>query len=136
MGADWCHGARGYLLALGCEQSLRCNTNECPTGIATQDPLRTQALVAIDKGERVRRYHQGTLEGLRDLVEAAGLTHPGEFGRMHLLWRTHSGRVVSMAERYPCLSSGALLDHSPDTPWSAVLLDEWRAARATQFHAD
>ena len=136
MGADWCHGSRGFMLALGCEQALKCNTNECPTGIATQDPLRAQALVAIDKGERVRRYHQGTLEGLRALVEAAGLTHPGEFQRMHLLWRTPSGRVVSMAERYPCCNPGALLTDPPGTQWPAALLAEWSAASATQFHAD
>lgn len=136
MGADWCHGSRGFMLALGCEQALKCNTNECPTGIATQDPLRAQALVAIDKGERVRRYHQGTLEGLRALVEAAGLTHPGELQRTHLLWRAPSGRVVSMAERYPCCNPGALLTDPPSTQWPEALLAEWSAASATQFHAD
>jgi glutamate synthase domain-containing protein 2 len=136
MGADWCHGARGFMLALGCEQALRCDTNECPTGIATQDPLRAQALVAIDKGERVRRYHQGTLEGLRALVEASGLSHPVEFRRTHLLWRAPSGRVVPMAERYPDTSPGALLSDPPGTHWSPDLLAEWRAASVTGFHPD
>jgi glutamate synthase domain-containing protein 2 len=136
MGADWCHGARGFMLALGCEQALRCDSNECPTGIATQDPLRAQALVVLDKGERVRRYHQGTLAGLKALVEATGLSHPIEFRREHLLWRSPSGRVVSMAERYPGTDPGVLLGDAPSTLWSPTLLAEWRAATATQFHAD
>jgi glutamate synthase domain-containing protein 2 len=38
LGADMCNSARGMMVALGCVQSLICHTNECPTGIATQDP--------------------------------------------------------------------------------------------------
>ena len=38
MGADVCNSARAMLFALGCIQSLKCNTNTCPTGITTQDP--------------------------------------------------------------------------------------------------
>ena len=38
LGADLCNSARGMMLALGCVHSLVCNTNRCPTGIATQDP--------------------------------------------------------------------------------------------------
>lgn len=39
LGADVCNSARGMMLALGCVQSLSCNTNECPTGVATQDQI-------------------------------------------------------------------------------------------------
>ena len=39
LGADLCHSARGFMFSLGCIQALRCNTNDCPTGITTQDPL-------------------------------------------------------------------------------------------------
>ena len=39
LGADMCNAARAMMIALGCIQALKCNTNQCPTGIATQDPV-------------------------------------------------------------------------------------------------
>ena len=33
LGADTCSAARAMLFALGCIQSLKCNTNKCPTGV-------------------------------------------------------------------------------------------------------
>ena len=40
MGADAVFTARGFLLALGCIQALRCHTNTCPVGITThQSPF-------------------------------------------------------------------------------------------------
>ena len=35
LGADWTNAGRGFMFALGCVQSLTCNTNQCPTGVAT-----------------------------------------------------------------------------------------------------
>ncbi|MER3330137.1 MAG: FMN-binding glutamate synthase family protein, partial [Candidatus Kapaibacterium sp.] len=37
IGADICNSARGFMFAVGCIQALRCNTNNCPTGVATQE---------------------------------------------------------------------------------------------------
>jgi glutamate synthase domain-containing protein 2 len=45
LGADWANAARGLMFAVGCIPSLSCHTNRCPTGVATQDPLRQRALV-------------------------------------------------------------------------------------------
>ena len=73
LGADWCNAARGFMFALGCVQSQSCHTDHCPTGVATQDPLRQRALVVPDKAERVRRFHDNTLVALAELVGAAGL---------------------------------------------------------------
>lgn len=35
LGADLTSAARAFMLSLGCIQALKCNTNKCPTGIAT-----------------------------------------------------------------------------------------------------
>jgi glutamate synthase domain-containing protein 2 len=43
LGADWCNSARGFMFAIGCIQAQACHTNHCPTGVATQDPLRARA---------------------------------------------------------------------------------------------
>ena len=36
LGADWCNAARAFMFSLGCVQSMRCHTDTCPTGVATQ----------------------------------------------------------------------------------------------------
>jgi glutamate synthase domain-containing protein 2 len=41
LGADMINSARGMMMALGCIQARSCNTGHCPTGIATQDPVRS-----------------------------------------------------------------------------------------------
>ena len=42
LGADWCNAARGFMFAVGCIQASPA-TRQCPTGVATQDPLRWRA---------------------------------------------------------------------------------------------
>ena len=37
LGADVTNSARGFMMSLGCIQALKCNSNKCPTGIATQN---------------------------------------------------------------------------------------------------
>jgi glutamate synthase domain-containing protein 2 len=60
------------MFALGCIQAQHCHTGQCPTGVTTQDPLRQQSLVVLDKAERVYHFHQQTLHALQELVQAAG----------------------------------------------------------------
>lgn len=74
MGADMCNSARGFMFALGCIQALRCNTNKCPTGVATQDKMLIKGLVVSDKAERVYYFHKNTLFAANELLAAAGKT--------------------------------------------------------------
>ena len=61
IGADLCNSARAMMFALGCIQAQRCNTNTCPTGIATQDPELVRGLVIDDKAVRVAHFQQNTV---------------------------------------------------------------------------
>lgn len=72
MGADLCNNARGFMFALGCIQALRCNTNACPTGVATQDKMLIKGLDVTDKSERVYHFHKNTLHTCNELIAAAG----------------------------------------------------------------
>lgn len=72
MGADLCNNARGFMFALGCIQALRCNTNKCPTGVATQDKMLIKGLDVVDKSERVYQFHKNTLHTCNELLAAAG----------------------------------------------------------------
>lgn len=72
LGADLCNSARGYMFALGCIQALRCNTNQCPTGVATQDPKLVKGLVVEDKYKRVANFHINTMRAVMELLAATG----------------------------------------------------------------
>jgi len=45
LGADITCAARSFMLSLGCIQALKCNTNKCPTGIAT---LNKELMYGLD----------------------------------------------------------------------------------------
>jgi glutamate synthase domain-containing protein 2 len=72
IGADMCNSARGFLFSLGCIQALRCNTNECPTGVATQNKMLMKGLVIAQKKDRVTHFHHNTLESAMELLAACG----------------------------------------------------------------
>ncbi len=99
IGADYTSSARGMMLALGCIQSLRCNTNNCPTGITTNRPRLYKGLDVKDKSVRVMQYHAKTMEAFRDLLGAAGLSHPNEI-RMSDISRRDDHRVVDLNKVY------------------------------------
>jgi glutamate synthase domain-containing protein 2 len=109
LGADWCNAARGFMFALGCIQSQSCHTDRCPTGVATQDPVRQKALVVPSKMERVWRFHQNTLVALKELVQAAGLKHPNEITAWHIVRRTASNEVKLLGNELRFLQPGELL---------------------------
>jgi glutamate synthase domain-containing protein 2 len=129
LGADWANSARGFMLALGCLQSLRCHTNKCPTGVATQDPRLQRGLVVPDKAQRVRSYHHHTVDALASLVAAAGLSHPRELRPSHVLLRTRAGEVRSLDQVYGFLEPGELQGGGGP----AWLRRAWKAASADSF---
>ncbi|HVV98006.1 MAG TPA: FMN-binding glutamate synthase family protein [Rhodanobacteraceae bacterium] len=130
LGADWCNAARGFMFALGCIQSQTCHTDLCPTGVATQDPKRWKHLDVQDKAARVASFHQNTLLALRDLLQAAGLSHPAELGPEHLIRRVSSIEVRSLATLYKFVKPGELIDGVSE---HAVFQRFWKDARPDTF---
>jgi len=109
LGADWCNSARGFMFAVGCIQAQACHTDKCPTGVATQDPIRQKALVVEDKSVRVANFHANTLQALSELLGAAGLRHTRELRPHHIARRIPSGEVRVMSALFPDLEKGELL---------------------------
>ncbi|HEY6918763.1 MAG TPA: FMN-binding glutamate synthase family protein [Tabrizicola sp.] len=130
LGADWCNAARGFMFAVGCIQAQSCHTGQCPTGVATQDPLRQRAIVVPDKAERVASFHRNTLHALAELVAAAGLSHPAELRPHHFLRRASSDRVISLAEQYEQLAPGQLRADPASSPRFA---EAWAWSSADSF---
>jgi glutamate synthase domain-containing protein 2 len=131
LGADWCNAARAFMFSLGCIQSLSCHTDRCPTGVSTQDPTRSRALIVPDKLERVYNFHRATLHALAELTAAAGLDHPDEFRPVHFCRRVSPREVLTFAELYPALRPGELLEGTSDPRFR----EAWTLSRPDSFYA-
>ena len=116
LGADAVNSARGMMLALGCVQSLECNTNHCPTGITTQDPRLIRGLDVDDKAHRVARFHHETIHALLDLTSSAGLNSPSELSRERIYRRIDQLTVRRYDELFPYPASGEFLTGSTGHP--------------------
>jgi glutamate synthase domain-containing protein 2 len=132
LGADWCNSARGFMFAIGCIQSQSCHTDHCPTGVATQDPLRQRALVVPDKAERVFQFHRQTLAALAELVGAAGLSHPNQISPDHIVRRVSANDVRLLSTLAHFITAGSLLEERFEQPVFQVY---WPKARADTFAA-
>jgi len=108
-GADVCASARAMMMALGCIQALRCNSNNCPTGVATQDPALTYGLILDEKRVRVASYHRETVKSAAELIGAMGLHHSSELRPWHLMKRTGLAEVRHYGELYSFIEEGSLL---------------------------
>jgi hypothetical protein len=109
LGADTVNSARGIMLALGCIQSRTCNTDHCPTGIATQNPSRNNAIVLTDKAQGVANFHHETVKNLVELIGAAGFNNVEDLHPEHINRRVQCTDVKNYEQLYPQLSSGCLL---------------------------
>ena len=132
LGADWCNSARGFMFALGCIQAQNCHTGMCPTGVSTQDPQRQRALVVPSKAERVELFHDSTLKALKELVQAAGLSHPGAITASHIVRRCSDHQVKLLANLLSFVQPGALL--RGEMPHN-VFRQYWPMAHAHSFAA-
>ena len=131
LGADWCNSARGFMMALGCIQAQTCHSGQCPTGVATQDPLRQQALVVPDKATRVKNLHHSTLHALKELIQAAGLHHPNDITAHHIVRRVSDTEVRLLSQLVMQVPTGALLGPLDGLP--NLFREYWPLATANSF---
>lgn len=122
LGADACYSARAMMLALGCIQALECNSNTCPTGVATQDPELVKGLVIEDKKERIANYHHDTVESFVELMAAAGLDNAEKINRSHVSRRVNMNEIKRYDEIFPEIPVGSLLnEHDCPEHWKIDL---------------
>jgi glutamate synthase domain-containing protein 2 len=101
LGADLVNIGRGFLFSIGCIQALRCHTNECPTGVATQSAWRQRGLVSHDKRSRVANYARAVNEDLMVVTRSLGLRSPGALTRDHLEVVVAIGQRMRGSDLYP-----------------------------------
>ena len=129
LGADWCNAARAFMFSLGCIQSMKCHTGDCPTGVATQVQWRQEGLVVGDKAKRVARFQADTLHSLREIVVAMGLERPWDISYRDLWLRTDTVKAEPMSQLYNFLEPGQLLADPDSTQYARA----WMQARTDTF---
>ena len=116
LGADICNSARGMMMALGCVHSLTCNSNRCPSGVATHDPRLYRGLVVTDKARRVAQYHARTVHATAEIIASTGITHTAELNRTHIYKRISQYQIKRYDQIFPYLRAGCLLtEEIPDS---------------------
>lgn len=98
LGADVCNAARAMMFALGCIQALKCNTNKCPTGVATQEPELMSGLNPSEKKFRVFNYHRNTIKAAAEIIGAAGYDCPTGLKASDIQRRTSGGDGIATYE--------------------------------------
>lgn len=100
-GADFVTSARGFMLSLGCIQSLKCNKNTCPTGITTHDERLQKGLNPQDKALKVANYCKNMIHEVETISHSCGVARPRLMGRKHVRIMQNDGRSVAMDRLYP-----------------------------------
>ncbi len=129
IGADVTNSARAMMFALGCIQAQKCNTNDCPTGVATQNPDLVAGLVVADKAARVQSFQKNTVRAFQELLAASGMKHPSELRPWHILRRVSPTEVKHYGEMYEYIEANELLSE----PLPKSYVRAWRAARPDSF---
>lgn len=129
LGADLCNAARGMMFAVGCIQALRCNTNTCPTGVATQDPSRMKAVVPDEKCNHVRNFHDATVKSFLDITGAMGFDDPEKLTPDVIYRRVSDETTKTYAEIYKYLQPGELLEEKISNDYAL----DWALASPDHF---
>lgn len=103
MGADLVQIARGFMITVGCIQTLKCHSNICPVGVATTDQDLQKALVIDEKKYRTANYLLTMRKGLFRLAAAAGLNSPVQFKREHVVYKDEKGIVSTLEDIYQAM---------------------------------
>ncbi|MDP2387642.1 MAG: glutamate synthase-related protein [Bacteroidota bacterium] len=123
LGADMCNCARAMMLALGCIQALECNNNQCPTGVATQNPKLYEGLDVNDKKVRVSNFQQETIKAAVELMAAAGIDHPDKLHRSHIYRRVSANQIQTFSQMYPNMLKGSLLEAPFPVGWELDMMN-------------
>ncbi len=101
LGADLVNIARGFMFSLGCIQALKCHTDECPTGVATQNKSLTKGLNVNNKKELVKNFHNALIHSFEEILNATGVDEPSKLKRWHILKRVSVNQIMNFNELYP-----------------------------------
>ena len=97
LGADGVAIANSAMQAVGCVAARMCNTNNCPSGVATQNPeLRARLDVAVGAG-KLSNFLNASTELLQVLARACGHNHVNRFNRQDITtWKKEMADLTGL----------------------------------------
>ena len=134
LGADWVNMARPFMFSIGCIQCRSCHTGECPTGIATMDPMRYRAIDIQDRSERAYNFHKNTIFVLKELLESVGVKHTKDLNRRHIVRRLSESEIRLADQIYPRAEKGELLKKGRKTVLDPRLNVYWDKVSPKSFN--
>ncbi len=92
-----------------CIQARKCNTNHCPTGVATSDAQLMVGLDPTDKKHRVASFHKQTVHAFAELLGACGFDNAHMVSRSSVFRRVSLEKVKSYEELFPGVLEGSFV---------------------------
>ena len=98
LGADAIAVSNSALQAIGCLGMRACHTNNCPVGIATQNP-DLRARIKIEKGaQQLNNFFRASTELMQVMARACGHTHLNQFNHDDLTtWKREMADLSGVA---------------------------------------
>lgn len=100
-GTDFVTSARGFMLALGCIQAMKCNKNTCPTGITTHKNHLQKGLDPEEKSVRVKNFVEKIRYGTGLIAHSCGVTDPRSLKRKHCRIVQQGALSIPLSELHP-----------------------------------
>ena len=79
LGADGIALSNSALQSIGCVAARICNTNNCPSGIATQKSELRKKLDSENAAKRLNRFFESSVELMKVMARACGHAHLNQF---------------------------------------------------------
>ncbi len=97
-GADVVNTARGFMFSIGCIQALRCNTNNCPTGVTTHKKSLQAGLDPTVKSVRAANYVEKMRKDVAMIAHSCGAEHARALKRYHVRIVQEDGSSIPLDE--------------------------------------
>lgn len=98
LGADGIALANAAIQAIGCVAARICNTNNCPSGVATQNPELRRRLDVDAGAKRLARFFDASVKLMQVMARACGHHSLSEFGKSDLTtWKRDMAELSGVA---------------------------------------
>ena len=98
LGADAVAVSNAAIQAIGCLGMRACHTNNCPVGIATQQPHLRRRLVIEESAQQLSNFFQASAELMQVMARACGHRHVSEFSPDDLTtWKRETSHLTGIS---------------------------------------
>ncbi|MFB3102168.1 MAG: glutamate synthase-related protein, partial [Alphaproteobacteria bacterium] len=97
LGADAVAVSNAAIQAIGCLGMRACHTNNCPVGIATQNPGLMARLEVEKSAQQLSRFFEASVELMKILARACGHSHLSQLVSDDLVtWKEEMTRLAGI----------------------------------------